>query len=44
MIDGVNSLAGPAESQEKRGFVPTEEGFSAKEKMEKIISNSKVKT
>jgi hypothetical protein len=35
MNDGANFLAGPTESQEKGGFIPTEEGFSAKKRRRK---------
>jgi hypothetical protein len=35
MNDGANFLAGPTESQEKRGFVPTKEGFIAKKRWRK---------
>jgi hypothetical protein len=44
MNDGFNFLAGLTLSQEKERFIPKEEGFSAKEKADKIISNSKRKS
>jgi hypothetical protein len=44
MNDGFNFLAGLTLSQEKERFSPTEEGFSAKEKSDKIISNGKRKS